>query len=248
MKIKFYAKLYALPLGIICVSFLAYYFVFDSLTQYQQHVVTITQVENPQNNDENDEKVRMKEELEKIKQSSNVDFIHNALSQNINRISAYANIEFEDTKVIAQTEPKQKPNNPQNRSTQTRSTIEVNKAKNVDYISYRQIHTHELPNAFSANLNSPTNIKLHTTNNPFDVKTIQIAQKNKKQWAIPTAREAKIYHSPNTQSKVVAINKNGIKMQVIDTKKSWVHVRYAVKKETFIDGYIPLQNIRFVNK
>ena len=243
MKLKFYAKLYALPLGIICACFLVYYFVFDSLTQYQQRVVTITQVENPQNNDEIDEKVRMKKELEKIKQSSNVDFIHNTLSENLNRISTYANIEFEDTKAIAHTEPKQKPSNPQNRS-----TIEVNKIDNVDYVPYRQIHTHELPNAFSANLNSPTNIKLYNTNNPYDVKSIQIAQKNKKQWATPTTKQAKIYHSPNTQSKIIAINKDGIKMQVIDTKKSWAHVRYAINKETFIDGYIPLQNIRFVNK
>lgn len=243
MKLKFYAKLYALPLGIICACFLAYYLIFDSLTQYQQRVVTITQAENQQKNDEVDEKVRMKEELEKIKQSSNVDFIYNTLSENLNRISTYANIEFEDTKAIAQTEPKQKPN-----SLQNHSTIEVNKTKNVDYVPYRQIHTHELPNAFSANLNSPTNIKLYNTNNPYDVNSIQIAPKNKRQWAIPTTKQAKIYHSPNTESKVVAINKNGIKMQVIDTKKSWVHVRYAVKKETFIEGYIPLQNIQIVSR
>lgn len=44
MKIKTYAKLYALPLGIVATVILFYCFVFDSFNQYkQQHIVTISQ-------------------------------------------------------------------------------------------------------------------------------------------------------------------------------------------------------------
>lgn len=242
MKITFYAKLYALPISIICIGFLAYYFVFDSLNQYQQHVITITQPETPRNNDTTDEKARIREELEKIKQSSNADFIHSTLSQNLNRMSAYANIEFDDTKTIAQTELKQKQDN----TTRNHSTIEIKKPNSIEYVPYRQIHTHELPNAFITNPNTATNIKLNSTNNPFDVKTIQITQEDKKsRWVIPTTKEARIYHAPDIQTKVIAINKNGMRMQVIGINKSWVHVRYAIRKE-IIDGYIPMKNIRFV--
>lgn len=245
MKIKFYAKLYALPLGIVCACFLTYYFIFDSLNQYQQHIITITQSENIQDDSEIDEKARMREELEKIKQSSNADFIHNTLLQNINRISSYANIEFKNTKEITQTESEKKP---KDNVTQTLSAIKVDKTNNPNYVSYRQIHTHELPNAFTSNINSSTDIKLYDGDDAINVKTIQVIQKNKKaQWVIPTTKEAKIYYLPSIQSKIIAINKNGIKMQVIDTKKSWVHIRYAMKKETFIEGYIPLRDIRFVN-
>ena len=170
------------------------------------------------------------------------DFIYNTLATNLSRINSYASIEFNDTKSSLQVAPKQEVT----LIPQSSNTPIINKTNSIDYVPYRQIHTHELPNAFNRNFNMPTNIKLHNSTNHFDIKNTQVAQKNKMQWAIPTIKEAKIYHAKDIHSKVLAINKNGIKMQVIDTKSSWTRVRYAIKRESFIEGYIPTQNIRFI--
>ncbi len=240
MKLQIYSKIYALPLGILLVSFGFYYFVLDSLDAcQQQHTITITHTQNPQSqqNDDIDEQKRMREELEKIKQSANVDFIYNVLAENLNRINSYANIEFEDTMSSIQVAPKQ----------QLARTTQKNKMKSINYVPYRQIHTHELPNAFRDNPNAPTDIKLYGGINHFDIKNTLISQKKQMmQWAIPMVKEAKIYRTPNIHAKVLAVNKNGIKMQVVAIKKSWVHVRYTTIKKSFIDGYIPIRNIRLI--
>lgn len=221
---------------------LFYCFVFDSFNQYkQQHIVTISQPNHTKNNKNiENEQMRMREELEKIKQSANADFIYNTLATNLNKISSYANIEFNDTRSSLQVKSKQEvaliP--------QAKSTLMVNKMNSIDYVPYRHINTHDIPNAFDI-LNTPTNMKQYNTNH-FDIKTTQTTQKDRMKWAIPTIKDAKIYHTTNIYSKVLAINKNGIKMQVIDTKSSWAHVRYAVKRESFIEGYIPTNNIKFV--
>lgn len=245
MKIKMYAKLYALPFSIVVSGFGFYYFVFDSFNQYkQQHVITITQPEHTQNHKENleNERIHIREELDKIKRSANVDFIYNTLATNLNRINSYASIEFNDTKSSLQVKPKQETT----LTTQPNSTFAVNKTNSIDYVPYRQIHTHELPNAFNTNFNAPTNIKLYNNTNHFDIKNTQIYQKNKMRWAIPVIKEAKVYSMADTHSKVLAVNKNGIKMQVVEAKSSWVKVRYAIKRESFIEGYMPTKNIRFV--
>lgn len=239
-----YAKLYALPLGIIIAGFGFYYFVFDAFNQYQQHVITITQTEHMQNKENTTEEdiERMREELEKIKQSANVDFIYSTLAANLNRISSYSNIEFEDTKSSIQTTQKQEATSPKH----NRSTIAEKKTDMIDYVPYRQIHTHELPNAFNSNLNAPTDIKLYDNTNYFDIKNTKKQNNNNIQWVVPTIKEAKIYHLTDTRSKVLAVNKNGIKMQVLEAKPSWVRVQYSIKGKSFIEGYMPTQNIRFV--
>lgn len=234
MKIKIYAKLCALPISIVATGFGFYYFIFDSFNQYrQQHVITIKQAESQEKEEDiENERTKMREELDKIRQSANADFIHNAISISLNRISSYANIEFRDTKT-SQVKPKQE------ESVEPPKSETVSNKKDIidiDYVPYRQIHTHELPDVINNNNMGAT---------PLETKNVKAANTK---WAIPKTKEVKIYYSPDTQSKVLAINKNGVKMQVVATKSSWVKVRFATKRESFkeffiIEGYIPMRDI-----
>ena len=94
MKYKYY-RFYALPLGIMALGVVFYFVAFDSFNVYRQnYAITITENALLHDNDML-EQSRMREEIQKIKESANTDFIIDTLTKNINHIThADTNIEF----------------------------------------------------------------------------------------------------------------------------------------------------------
>lgn len=226
-------RMYALPLGILLAGFILYYFVFDSL-QYEQHQsIVITQKIQDNNMQSFREDLDMQQEVEQMRENVEITFATTSLPQNINNMDATTNIVFKE----------KKPRFINNETEVRQEAPQVNKENSVSYTPYKQVNTHKLPNMFESNLNVPTNIKLYA-NNPFDLKPSQNAQKKTTKWVVPNTKTIKLYAAPNTHAKIVAANKNGIKMQLLEQKKAWGYVRYAERRGRYIEGYVPLSMVR----
>ncbi len=234
-------KMYLVPIGIVAVGLAFYFFVFDSLNQYQRQSV-ITILENGDNkNGVTLEQIRMQEELDKIRKSANADFIQNTISENINRISSYTNIEFNEQQDT-------------NNATHTKDNLNKKQttpsSKNhepVRYTPYNPANTHIIPNNFNVNPNSPTSIKLDSNTNAFDIKsfTLFLYSNIDVGWAIPYSRHAKIYKLPSTNSKVIYTNKDIDKVQIVTLKNAWAKVRYMLENKKYVEGYMPINALKF---
>ncbi len=241
MNFKTYLKMYAVPFAIISVGFIFYFFVFDSLNQYQQQSI-ITILENrDKDNGLSLEQIHMQEELNKIRKSANATFIQNTISENLDRINSNVNIEFNDNETT-----QQKPQTIDTNKEKSMQKTKVKKYNEIKYTPYNPANTHIIPNNFSVNPNSPTNINLDSESHIFDIQYFTLFLNAKAlKWATPYSRHAKIYRYPSISSKIIYTNKKMDKVQIIGIKKSWVKVRYAIKGKKQIEGYMPTNALNF---
>lgn len=239
MKYKYY-RFYALPLGIMALGVVFYFVAFDSFNVYRQnYAITITENALLHDNDML-EQSRMREEIQKIKESANTDFIIDTLTKNINHIThADTNIEFYNERSNEEY-PLQKPH--------TKAASVMKQPKKIDsitYTPYRFIGTHTIESQqILKNPNSAMPYNPNTTTKSYTVVNKSIASN---QYVFRGSKHAKIYKNPNTSSKIIVIGKQGENVQVLKIQDSWFFVRYIAKNKS-IYGYVPMQALRIIAK